>query len=60
MAAILKPGGWFWACFFPVRAPGGGPPFPVLRIEWEGPPPRPVPARAAQEWMVHAAKPRPA
>lgn len=72
MAAILKPGGWFWACFFPIRASGGGPPFPVsqpeirrrlaraFRIAWEGPPARPVAARAAQEWMVHAVKQRPA
>jgi SAM-dependent methyltransferase len=68
MAAILKPGGWFWACFFPIRAYGGGPPFPVakrdvrrqlagaFRIEWQGPPPRPVRARAGQEWMVRAVK----
>lgn len=68
MAAILKPGGWFLACFFPIRSGGGGPPFPVsrseirrvlaprFRIEHAFPPPRPVPRRAGQEWMVHAVK----
>jgi len=72
MAAILKPGGWFWACFFPIRTTGGGPPFPMakreirrrlagaFRIERAGPPPRPVRARAAQEWMVQAVKRAPA
>jgi hypothetical protein len=72
MAAILKPGGWFWACFFPIRTSGGGPPFPVakaevrrhlagqFRIERAGPPPRPVAARAGQEWMVQAVKRAPA
>jgi SAM-dependent methyltransferase len=66
VAAILKPGGWFLACFFPVRPRGGGPPFPVsktevrrllapqFRIERAGPPPRPVQRRAGQEWMVLA------
>jgi SAM-dependent methyltransferase len=68
VAAILRPGGWFLACFFPVRSGGGGPPFPVskaevrrllapqFRIERAGPPPRPVPRRAGQEWMVLAIK----
>lgn len=68
MAAILRPGGWFLACFFPLRRLNGGPPFPVspgevrrllgrrFRIERVFDPPRPVPRRAGQEWMVHAVK----
>jgi hypothetical protein len=52
----------------PLRASGGGPPFPIakapvrrlltrsFRIERQGPPPRPVAARAAQEWMVQAVR----
>jgi SAM-dependent methyltransferase len=68
MAAILKPGGWLLACFFPVRSWGAGPPYPVskgevrrllvrhFRIEREFPPPRPVVRRAGQEWMVYAVK----
>jgi SAM-dependent methyltransferase len=71
VSRILKPGGWFLAVFFPVRPGTGGPPFPVdrdevrrllaphFRIEDEGPPPRPVPARAAVEWLVRAVR-RPA
>lgn len=71
MAAILRPGGWLLACFFPVRPDGGGPPYPVnrqevrrllarsFRIEWAGPPPRPVPRRAGQEWMVYAVRTAP-
>jgi SAM-dependent methyltransferase len=68
MAAIVKPGGWFLGCFFPVRPGGGGPPFPVrlaevrrllrpwFRIEREFRPPRPVIRRAGQEWMVYAVR----
>ena len=68
LAAIVKPGGWFLACFFPVRPRGGGPPFPVaksevrrllaphFRIERAGPPLRPVQRRAGQEWLVLATK----
>jgi methyl halide transferase len=68
MATILKPGGWFLGCFFPVRSGGGGPPFPVsrseirkvlsprFRIERASPPPRPVLRRAGQEWLVYAVK----
>ena len=33
---ILKPGGWLLACFFPLRAGGGGPPFPVSEAEVRG------------------------
>jgi len=68
VATILKPGGWLLACFFPIRPGRAGPPFPVtkaelrrllaprFRIEWAAPPPRPVPRRAGQEWMVLARK----
>ena len=68
VATVLKPGGWFLACFFPVRPRGAGPPFAVarrevrhllagrFRVEWAGPPPRPVARRAGQEWMVLARK----
>lgn len=33
LEAILRPGGWLLACFYPVRAGAGGPPFPVSRVE---------------------------
>jgi SAM-dependent methyltransferase len=68
MAAILRPGGWFLACFYPVRLRGGGPPFPVtrsavrrllapaFRIERAGAPLRSLPRRSGQEWMVFARK----
>ncbi|PYM91689.1 MAG: SAM-dependent methyltransferase [Candidatus Rokuibacteriota bacterium] len=63
MAAIIKPGGWLLACFFPMRRRAAGPPFPVsagevrrlfgphFRVEraYE---PRSVRARQGQEWMV--------
>jgi len=64
MAAILRPGGWFLACFYPIRQRGGGPPFPVARSEvrrrFAGPfriqraevPFRSVERRLGQEWMV--------
>src|SRR5437899_1417736 len=64
MAAILRPGGWLLACFYPMRRPGGGPPFPVARSEvrrlFAGPfriertevPLRSVERRQGQEWMV--------
>jgi methyl halide transferase len=63
MAAIVKPGGWLLACFFPMRRRGAGPPFPVaerevrrlfapsFRIE-RAYAPRSVRARQGQEWMV--------
>jgi len=67
MATIIKPGGWFLACFFPVgRRRGGGPPFdvgraevrrllsPRFRIERAEAPVVPVPRRIGQEWMVYA------
>lgn len=66
VARILKPGGWFLACFYPLRPRGGGPPFPVSRSEIRRlfeprfsferafSPARCVQRRAAQEWMVFA------
>jgi SAM-dependent methyltransferase len=63
MGAILKPGGWLLACFFPLRPRAAGPPFPVsegevrrlfapgFRIE-RAYQPRSVRARLGQEWMV--------
>lgn len=68
LVRILRPGGWLLACFYPIRPPGGGPPFPVsraevrrlfepaFRFERVGAPGRPVERRAAQEWMVFARK----
>ena len=33
LAAILKPGGWLLACFFPMGDKPGGPPFAVSDAE---------------------------
>jgi SAM-dependent methyltransferase len=64
--AILKPGGWLLACFYPIRQGGAGPPFavarsevrrllrPSFRIERSFTAPRSVPRRQGQEWMVMA------
>lgn len=63
MAAILKPGGWLLACFYPMRRRGAGPPFAVSQKEVRRlfPPrfrierayaPRSVRLRLGQEWMV--------
>ncbi|MGH7332477.1 MAG: methyltransferase domain-containing protein [Candidatus Rokuibacteriota bacterium] len=64
--AILKPGGWLLACFYPIRRGGAGPPFSVartevrrllrssFRIERAFAPPSSVPRRQGQEWMVLA------
>jgi len=66
VAAILKPGGWYLACFFPMRSQSAGPPFPVSRaavrrlfargftLERAFPPTRSVRARQGREWMVLA------
>ena len=66
IAAVLKPGGWYLACFFPMRSRSAGPPFPVaraevrrlfaprFRLERAFPPIRSVRARQGQEWMVLA------
>lgn len=68
LEAILKPGGWLLACFYPIRAGGGGPPFAVsktevnellsrpFRIERAAAPLRSPAARRGQEWMVLAQK----
>jgi SAM-dependent methyltransferase len=68
MSAILKSGGWLLACFFPMRAGGAGPPFPVrkaevrrlfvppFRIEREYRPLHSVRLRQGLEWMVFARK----
>jgi len=68
MSAILKSGGWLLACFFPMRAGGAGPPFPVsqaevrrlfvppFRIEREFRPLHSVRLRQGLEWMVFARK----
>jgi SAM-dependent methyltransferase len=66
LAAIVKPGGWLLAMFFPMRRGGGGPPFPVsraevrrllapaFRIERAELPLHPVPRRLGLEWLVFA------
>ena len=63
MGAILQPGGWLLACFFPMRSRAAGPPFPVserevrrlftpgFRLE-RAYRPRSVRPRQGQEWMV--------
>ncbi len=63
---ILKPGGWFLACFYPIRPGKGGPPFPIarsevrrlfepaFRFERTFSPVRSVQRRSPQEWMVFA------
>ena len=68
--AILKPGGWLLACFYPIRRGGAGPPFPVarreigrlfvppFRIERAFAPLQSIPRRQGQEWMVLARKTR--
>jgi SAM-dependent methyltransferase len=66
LEAILRPGGWLLACFYPIRSGGGGPPFPVsttevdallspgFRIERAALPLRSPDKRRGQEWMVLA------
>ncbi len=66
MAAILKPGGWLLACFFPMRRIAAGPPFPVsraevqrrlgprFRVERAQPPIRSARGRQGREWLVLA------
>ena len=63
---LLKPEGWFLACFFPVREGTGGPPFPTSEAEirqlftpsfsfvetWE--PETSAEGRKGLEWMVLA------
>lgn len=63
VAAILRPGGWLLACFFPLRRRAAGPPFPVAQTEVRrlllprfrierAYAPRSVRLRLGQEWMV--------
>ncbi len=64
--AILRPGGTFLACFYPLRDGDGGPPFPVseaavervlapyFRIVECGPPARSAERRRGLEWLVRA------
>ena len=66
VASILRPGGWLLACFFPLRAVGAGPPFPVsraevrrriagrFRVERAQPPLRSARGRQGREWLVFA------
>ena len=67
LRAIVRPGGWLLACFFPLRAQMAGPPFPVsrgevrrrlaaagFRIERAFAPVRSVRGRQGREWMVFA------
>jgi methyl halide transferase len=63
MGAILRPGGWMLACFFPMRRRAAGPPFavserevrrlfaPGFRLE-RADRPRSVRLRQGQEWTV--------
>jgi SAM-dependent methyltransferase len=69
VAALLRPGGWLLGCFFPLRAAGAGPPFPVTRaevrrrlgaaftIERAFAPIRSAPGRQGREWLVLARRP---
>jgi len=66
LAAIVRPGGWLLACFFPLRTVAAGPPFPVsedeirrlfvppFRIERAFAPVRSARGRQGREWMVLA------
>jgi SAM-dependent methyltransferase len=66
VAAIVRPGGWFLGCFFPLRAVSPGPPFavsraevrrrfgPRFRIERAQPPLRSARGRQGREWLVYA------
>ena len=66
LAAIVKPGGWLLACFFPLRGAPAGPPFPVshaevkrrlaphFRVERALVPIRSARGRQGREWMVLA------
>jgi hypothetical protein len=63
---ILKPSGWFLACFFPVREGTDGPPFPTTEAEIRQlftpafvfvetyAPAESAERRAGLEWMVMA------
>ena len=63
---ILKPGGWFLACFYPIREGEDGPPFPATEAEIRqlftpdftfletSVPAESVERRVGLEWMVMA------
>ncbi len=67
LAAILRPGGWLLACFFPMGERAGGPPFAVTEAEVRGllaprfdlveayGPSASAEGRQGKEWMVSAA-----
>jgi SAM-dependent methyltransferase len=64
--ALLRPGGWLLACFYPLRDGADGPPFPVSRAEIDevlaphfriveaGPPAESAERRRGLEWLVLA------
>jgi methyl halide transferase len=66
VAAMLRPGGWLLACFFPLRGAGAGPPFAVSRtevrrrftpafvLERAQPPLHSARGRQGREWLVFA------
>jgi hypothetical protein len=66
LATIVRPGGWFLGCFFPVWGDWAGPPFPVdmdearrllapaFRIEGDFEPRSSPAPREGFEWMVYA------
>ncbi len=66
LAAILRPGGWLLACFFPMGERPGGPPFAVTEAEVRGllaprfdlletyVPFASAEGRQGKEWMVSA------
>jgi SAM-dependent methyltransferase len=66
MDAIVRPGGWLLACFFPLRALTAGPPFrvtpaevrrlfgPTFHLERVFAPLRSARGRQGREWMVLA------
>jgi hypothetical protein len=68
LEAILRPGGWLLACFYPIRGGSGGPPFPVssaevcdlfgsrLTIERLAPPRRSPANRRGEELLMLARK----
>ncbi len=66
LAAIMRPGGWLLACFFPIGEGRAGPPFPATEAELRGllaprfeivdayVPTASAPGRLGREWMVTA------
>jgi SAM-dependent methyltransferase len=68
MRAILKPGGTFLGCFYPLREGGDGPPFPValaeverllapgFRVQESRAPAASVERRRGLEWLLRATR----